>query len=87
MDTKNDASWDKNEVFTIECKMRERWVPHFLAMLHTMQQYGELGCSRMLSFYADGDEDFSPKFQWAKYLCCHAEPIKNDDGHKTFDAG
>lgn len=73
--------------FEIKVRMKKRWIPHFLALLHTMQSYGGLGCSRLLSFYSDGDGDFRPKFEWPRHLCCHAEPIKDDNGHKTFDAG
>lgn len=76
--------------FTIECEMNERWVPHFLGMLKKMQQLGSLGSSREITFYADGDGDFRPKFNWdttlpepAKALELEAYP---DHGY-TFDAG
>jgi hypothetical protein len=81
-----NTSGEKCE-FSIQCTMRKRWVPHFLAMLKYMQQLGGLGSSRMVSFYSDGDGDFRPKFIWENTLPSDATPIKNDDGHKTYDAG
>jgi len=47
---------------TIECEMKDRWVPQFLALLQRMQFMGNMGSSRTLGFYADGDGDFRPKF-------------------------
>lgn len=73
--------------FTIKCRMRTRWVPHFLAMLKYMQQLGGMGGSRMVRFYSDGDGDFRPKFEWDKSLPSDAKPIKDDDGNRTYDAG
>lgn len=73
--------------FTIECEMKERWVPHFLAMLKYMQCLGSMGSSRMVSFYADGDGDFRPKFTWDSSLPSKADPIKDNDGDVTYDAG
>lgn len=73
--------------FTIKCKMRKRWAPHFLAMLKYMQQLGELGGSRKISFYSDGDGDFRPKFKWDKTLDSDAKPIEDSDGDRYFDAG
>jgi len=73
--------------FVIECEMRTRWVPHFLAMLKYMQRLGGLGSSRLVSFYADGDGDFRPKFKWDESLPCDGKPIKDDGGDRTYDAG
>ena len=73
--------------FTIKCKMRSRWVPHFLAMLKYMQQLGGLGGSRMVSFYSDGDGDFRPIFEWDPTLQSSGVPIKDDKGNRTYDAG
>ena len=50
--------------FTIECEMKERWIPHFLGMLKKMEQLGGLGSSRPVGIFADGDGDFHPKFKW-----------------------
>jgi len=79
----------KNDItkFTIECEMKSRWVPHFLSMLKYMQQLGSLGSSRLISFYADGDGDYRPKFKWDETLPSKAEPIKDNDGDRTYDAG
>ena len=73
--------------FTIKCKMRTRWVPHFLSMLKYMQQLGGLGGSRLVTFYADGDGDFRPKFEWDKSLPSNAEPVQDSHGDRTYDAG
>lgn len=78
---------DQCDEFTIRVRMKKRWTPHFLAMLKTMQQYGSWGCSRMLSFYADGDGDFRPKFEWPKNLNSDGKPVKDDRGNRTWDAG
>ena len=50
--------------FTIKCKMNERWIPHFLGMLKSMERLGGLGGSRWVRFYSDGDGDYRPKFKW-----------------------
>lgn len=73
--------------FKIECEMQDRWVPHFLAMLKYMQQLGGLGGSRKVTFYADGDGDFRPKFSWDKALPSDAKPRADEGGHRLYDAG
>ena len=73
--------------FSIVCTMKDRWVPHFLAALKYMQQLGSMGGSRVVSFVADGDGDFRPIFKWDTTLPSDAEPVTNNDGDKTFDAG
>lgn len=73
--------------FTVKCRMSERWIPHFLAMLKYMQQLGGLGGSRWVRFYADGDGDFRPKFEWDESLPCDGKPIRDDDGDRSYDAG
>lgn len=72
--------------FTIQCEMRKRWVPHFLAMLEYMQYCGSVGQSRRVGLYADGDGDFQPKFEWDKTLT-DVEPKEDDNGHRLYDAG
>lgn len=73
--------------FTIKCRMKTRWVPHFLSMLKYMQFLGSAGSSRLVSFYADGDGDFHPKFEWDEKLTSDARPVKDVDGNRTYDAG
>ena len=53
-----------DETFTITVTMRSRWVPVFLGMLRQMERLGHIGASRTISFFADGDGDFRPKFEW-----------------------
>ena len=76
--------------FTIKCKMRSRWVPHFLGMLKTMERLGGLGASRVVSMYADGDGDFRPKFEWdaslPAFIKVDETKIPPDKGF-FFDAG
>jgi hypothetical protein len=73
--------------FTIQCEMKGRWVPHFLAMLKYMQYIGGIGASRRVALYADGDGDFNPKFKWNPALNSTAEPVKDRDGNRVYDAG
>jgi hypothetical protein len=72
--------------FTIEAEMKERWVPHFLSMLKYMEQLGSLGGSRLVSFYADGDGDFRPKFSFGIDFE-RVPPSKEEDGDRIYDAG
>ncbi len=76
--------------FTIKCKMRARWVPHFIGLLKLMQNLGNLGGSRMVSFYSDGDGDYRPKFEFEDKTPEPAPGVwKIEDGSETcfFDAG
>jgi len=67
--------------------MKDRWIPHFLAMLKRMEEYGGQGSSREVVIYADGDGDFHHKFNWNKSLPNEAKPIRDKDGDVLFDAG
>ncbi len=73
--------------FIIEVEMKDRWVPHFLAMLKYMQYLGGVGSSRLVSFMSDGDGDFRPKFKWSPALKDDALHIKDEGGNRTYDAG
>ena len=74
-------------VFEIQVEMDNGSIPHFLAMLKYMEQLGGQGSSRMVSFYADGDGAFRPRFNWSDKLPSDAKPIKDNDGDRTYDAG
>lgn len=76
-----------NISFTIKCTMRERWISYFLSMLKYMQQLGEVGSSREVAIYSDGDGDFNPKFEWEKSLDSDESPVRDKDGDVLFDAG
>jgi hypothetical protein len=78
---------DENKTFTITCNMKDRWVPHFLATLKYMQHLGDVGSSRIVAFYADGDGDFRPKFEWDKELSSDAKPVSDTQGDRMYDAG
>lgn len=73
--------------FLVECEMSERWVPHFLGMLTQMQHLGNIGSSRTVGLYADGDGDFHPKFSWPSGLAVPAEGNVGESGDVYFDAG
>ena len=73
--------------FTITVTMKDRWIPHFLAMLKYMQQLGGWGSSRLVSFMSDGDGDFRPKFEWNDQLKDEADPVRDEHGSRTYDAG
>lgn len=73
--------------FNVNCSMKSRWVPHFLAMLKYMEQLGGLGGSRKVALYSDGDGDFRPKFKWDESLPSDAKPIIDNGGDRLYDAG
>lgn len=75
-----------DKTVTITATMPERWMPQFLGMLKTMQDYGAVGMSRKVAIYSDGDGDFNPRFEWDAEVEL-AEPCSNIDGDVTFDAG
>ena len=72
--------------FTIQCEMKDRWVPYFLSMLRYMEYLGRIGASRKVSLYADGDGDFDPKFKWSPALSSDAKPSTNVNGNAHYDA-
>lgn len=73
--------------FKIECEMDERWTSHFLAMLKYMEYLGKVGSSRYVTFMADGDGDFRPKFKWDESLPSNAVARTDKDGDRFYDAG
>jgi len=77
---------DNTEEFTVKVKMEKRWIPFFLGMLDRMQYLGELGSSRDIVFFADGDGDFHPTFEWD--IDVNLNPGKvTKSGEVFFDAG
>lgn len=78
---------EDEQTFTINVTMKNRWVPHFLSMLKYFQYLGGVGSSRQVTFYADGDGDFRPKFEWDKELDSSAKPAKESNGDRYYDAG
>ena len=54
----------KNVTINIKATMSERWVNDFCSMLNWMESCGNLGHSSIVGFYADGDGDFRPKFEF-----------------------
>jgi hypothetical protein len=79
-------SGDVMAEFDIKCKMKARWVPHFLSMLAEMESLGNIGSSRVVSIFSDGDGDFRPKFKHrVKYDRVEADI--GDGDSRQFDAG
>lgn len=77
----------EDKTFTITVTMKRRWIPHFLAMLKYMEQLGNLGGSRLVSLYSDGDGDFRPKFNWDETLPSNGIPVEDKMGDRLYDAG
>ena len=50
----------------IKAFIDERWVNDFCSMLKHMELCGKIGHSSVVAFYADGDGDFRPKFEFDK---------------------
>ena len=71
--------------FKVLVEMEERWIPDFLGMLKTMEYLGNVGSSREVSFYSDGDGDYRPKFTFSSELSVKGK--KEKDGKFFFDAG
>lgn len=72
--------------FIIETEMEERWIPHFISMLSMMESLGDMGRSRRIQFYSDGDGDFRPKFTTnIEYMSI--DPKINSEGVLCYDAG
>lgn len=46
--------------FKLEITMPKRWAKKFIQMLDCMRWCGNVGASRVVAFYADGDGDFRP---------------------------
>ncbi len=82
-----NKSGGEHTKFTIEVEMRSIWVPHFLAMLKYMQKIGSWGSSREVCFFSDGDGSFRPVFKWDQRLPDEAQPVKDDNGNRVYDAG
>lgn len=72
--------------FNIKVTMKNRWIPHFCSMLNYMEQMGNIGSSREVGIYSDGDGDFRPKFDFdIDYKI--VEPVSDNDGDVLYDAG
>ncbi len=80
---------DDNDLvkFSLNVEMPRRWIPHFRGMLEYMQELGACGMTREITFLADGDGDFRPKFEWPVGLPKRAEPVEENNGHHWYDAG
>lgn len=59
---KSDDKDEDQMTCAITCKMTREWMERFLRFLDVMQKDGIIGHSETLSFFADGDGTFRPKF-------------------------
>ena len=62
----------------IKAFIDERWVNDFCSMLKHMELCGNIGHSSVVAFYADGDGDFRPKFEFDK-------EYKKTNGYRSKD--
>ena len=62
----------------IKAFIDERWVNDFCSMLKYMELCGNIGHSSVVAFYADGDGDFRPKFEFDK-------EYKKTNGYRSKD--
>lgn len=76
----------KDITFTITATMPEDWADYFCSFLKKMQVYGAIGHSGVLSFYADGDGDFRPKFE-IEHEWNHVEPSTEQFSISIYDRG
>ena len=77
-------------IFTLECTMKKRWVSTFLSMMTYMEHLGDIGSSRKVALYSDGDGDFRPKFEITidpSIDVKKIEPVMDNGGHRLYDAG
>ena len=75
---------------SIQMTVNRRWIPEVVSMLRRMEQYGAAGMSRNISIMSDGDGDFRPKFVFLgveEELLQEIQPVRDEDGNLTFDAG
>lgn len=76
--------------FIVTCTMKRRWAAQFIGMLQYMQKLGSWGSSRDITFHADGDGDYRPRFQFVGEV---PEPDEGREigptgsGNRFWDAG
>lgn len=73
--------------FNLHCTMKRCWANEFMSFLSKMQEFGNVGHSEVVGFYADGDGDFHPKFT-TDFNYTKTEPIKSKESEIIlYDAG
>lgn len=70
--------------FNIKVKMEERWIHDFCSMLKMMESLGNVGSSKTIGIYSDGDGDFRPKFEIDTNFI-RVEPKTNTSNMKIYD--
>lgn len=74
--------------FNISVEMEDRWVDCFCSMLKEMERLGDIGSSKIISIYSDGDGDFRPKFTIEEdYKTVQPNIKTNSNDIKVYDAG
>ena len=66
----------------LNIKMPKRWVKMFFAMLDCMKWCGNVGASRTIAFYADGDGDFR-----LEEIEVNGKELKTNVDWNKFDKG
>ena len=89
---KDDIGFEQPITFNVKCTMKRRWADEFASFLKCLEDNGNVGHSSEISFFADGDGDFRPKFEIDnKDIVNDLQPIvldKNDGPAEClFDAG
>lgn len=77
---------DEDVTFNIKCTCRKRWASQIVSMLKQMEHLGNIGSSRDVAIYADGDGDFRPKFEFDVNIP-EVKPVIEMAGNTKFDAG
>lgn len=62
----NESGAREDVTFNVKCTMPKVWASHFQSFLKEMENYGRRGHSGQISFMADGDGNFRPKFKFTK---------------------
>jgi hypothetical protein len=87
-DNWREVGIDEDQIveFDVHCKMNKAWANEFLSMLKAMQVCGNIGVSRRIALYADGDGDLRPKFS-TDFKYTERQPISVASDTDLFDAG
>jgi len=75
---------DDFEEFNLKIKMRKRWIPTFLTMLKYMEYLGDVGSSRKVGIFVDGDGDFQMKVE-TDIEFEKVKPKKSEYGNNFYD--
>lgn len=86
----NESGAREDVTFNVKCTMPKVWASHFQSFLREMESYGQRGHSGQISFMADGDGNFRPRFRFTKeYETVQGIQSQNISrkAEQLFDAG